>query len=146
MIFTGKYVFCDLLVSLRQPQNDLVSMAINNLKSVHIVDSVMRKVDNGELLGDVEYMVGGTKMKGGWMVVDGGYLKVPTAMCPFKATLVEAERKWSKWFESVRKNVECAFGILKCRWRIFRSPLRLHNTKIITKCWKTCCALHNMLL
>ena len=28
------------------------------------------------------------------------------------------EIRWSKWLESMRKDVECTFGIMKGRWRI----------------------------
>ncbi|KAI2511361.1 Plant transposon protein [Fragilaria crotonensis] len=41
---------------------------------------------------------------------------------------------------------EKTFGILKGRWRILKTGIRLHNTEIVDNIWMTCCALHNMLL
>ena len=46
----------------------------------------------------------------------------------------------------MRKDVECAFGILKGRWRILKTGIRLHSIASADKIWLTCCALHNMLL
>jgi len=52
----------------------------------------------------------------------------------------------SHWLESLRKDVECTFGILKGRWHILKSGTRLQGVKVSNKIWKTCCALHNWLL
>ena len=46
----------------------------------------------------------------------------------------------------MRKDVECTFGILKGRWRLLKSGIRLHGVDVCDNIWKTCCALHNMLL
>jgi hypothetical protein len=56
------------------------------------------------------------------------------------------EIRWSKWLESMRKDVECTFGILKGRWRILKSGIRLQGVDAVDKVWLTCCALHNWLL
>ena len=53
---------------------------------------------------------------------------------------------WSEWLESIRKDVECCFGILKTRFRILLDSLKYHKEKDITAIFKTCCILHNMLL
>ena len=46
----------------------------------------------------------------------------------------------------MRKDVECTFGILKGRFRILKTGIRLHGTDAADKIWMTCCALHNWLL
>jgi hypothetical protein len=46
----------------------------------------------------------------------------------------------------MRKNVECAFGILKGRWRILKTGIRVRSLDTADNIWYTCCALHNMLL
>ena len=46
----------------------------------------------------------------------------------------------------MRKDVECTFGILKGRWRILKSGVRLHGVDAVDSVWFTCCALHNWLL
>ena len=51
-----------------------------------------------------------------------------------------------KWLESVRKDVECTFGILKGRFRCLKLPIFYHSKKNIDNMFFTCCILHNMLL
>ncbi|KAI2500765.1 Plant transposon protein [Fragilaria crotonensis] len=63
-----------------------------------------------------------------------------------KHTCNRSELRFSQWLESLRKDVECTFGILKGRWRILKTGIRLHNTEASDNIWLTCCALHNMLL
>ena len=46
----------------------------------------------------------------------------------------------------MRKDVECTFGILKGRWQILKTVVRLHGVEQVDKVWLTCCALHNWLL
>jgi len=53
---------------------------------------------------------------------------------------------WSKWVESMRKDVECTFDILKGRFRILKTGIRLLGVMKVDDVWKTCCALHNWLL
>ena len=42
--------------------------------------------------------------------------------------------------------MECAFGILKGRWRILKTGIRVQGIEAVNKVWLTCCALHNWLL
>ena len=44
------------------------------------------------------------------------------------------------------KDVECAFRILKGRWRILKSGVRIYGVDSVDHIWFTCCALHNWLL
>ena len=67
-------------------------------------------------------------------------------MPPFKVTIDIAEIRWSKWVESMRKDVECTFGILKGCWRILKTGIRVEDIEAVDKIWLTCCALHNWLL
>ena len=54
--------------------------------------------------------------------------------------------RWSQWLESMRKDVECTFGILKKRFTILDKGVEARNIGSADKVWMTCCALHNMLL
>jgi hypothetical protein len=86
------------------------------------------------------------KLKGAYVIVDNGYLEWSTTVPPLKGSCVRSELRFSQWLESMRKDVECTFGILKGRWRILKTGIRLHNTEVSDNIWLTCCALHNMLL
>jgi hypothetical protein len=53
--------------------------------------------------------------RGVWLFVDNGYLEHSSLLPPMKITTIQAEMRMSKWAESMRKDVECTFGILKGR-------------------------------
>ena len=46
----------------------------------------------------------------------------------------------------MRKDVECTFGILKKQFSILQTGIRLGRIEHCDKAWRTCCALHNLLL
>ncbi len=126
-----------------------------NDKTLATFDCFMSGINNGDFLSDVEFElfkqnesgeVISVKYRGAWLMVDNGYLSWPVTVPPFARSDSILEEKWSKWLESMRKDVECTFGILKGRWRILKSGVRLHGVSSVDKVWKTCCALHNWLL
>ena len=86
------------------------------------------------------------KYKGVYVIVDNGYLNWSCTVPPFTVTSNTDEIRWSRWLESMRKDVECTFGILKGRWRILKAGVRIHGVDGVDDVWLTCCALHNWLL
>jgi hypothetical protein len=117
-------------------------------------DEFVKGIHDGDHLQDVELellerrngRVVPVKYTGGYVIVDNGYLRWSATVPPFKVTDRMNELRWSKWVESMRKNVECAFGILKGRWRILKTGVRVQGVEAVDKVWLTCCALHNWLL
>ena len=51
---------------------------------------------------------------------------------------------WSARIESVRKGIECTFGILKIRFRILWSKIQFQKQIYVDNCSMCCCILHNM--
>ena len=86
------------------------------------------------------------KYRGCYLIVDNGYLDWSVTVPPMKTTNLYSYLRFSNWIESMRKDVECAFGIMKGRWRCLRYGIKLHGIENCDKIWMTCCALHNMLL
>ena len=78
--------------------------------------------------------------------MDNGYLNWSCTVPPIKDATSYESIRFSEWLESMRKDVECAFGILKGRWSILRYGLRFASIEKCDKLWLTCCALHNKLL
>ena len=70
----------------------------------------------------------------------------PSNIPPFNNPIFNAEHLFSEWLESVRKCVECTFGIMKGRFRQLKTGTRNHGHVSTDRIWVTCCALHNMLI
>lgn len=122
-----------------------------NDKTIVRFDGFVTQIHNGELYADVPYDVCNedgtvTQEKGLYLIVDGGYHKWKCLQCPFKHTSKSAESLWSRWVESVRKDVECTFGILKGRFRCLKLPIYYQDKVVIDNMFFTCCILHNVLL
>ena len=65
---------------------------------------------------------------------------------PYKNQLPGSQHnRWSKNVESIRKDVECTFGILKKRFLILKNPIQHHFPEKIEAIFNTCCAIHNWL-
>ena len=67
------------------------------------------------------------KYSGAWIIVDNGYLNWVTTVPPMKASCKQPEIRFSQWLESIRKDVECTVGIMKSRFRILKTGIRLHG-------------------
>ena len=82
---------------------------------------------------------------GMYLIWDGGYLCWPQSICPYSSvTAASAEEYYSPNLESVRKDVECTFGIMKKRWKILNNELLYPNHKVCENYFVTCSCLHNM--
>ena len=117
---------------------DLHSGAFNNTMSFDLQSKVTDQ-DGGE-----EQTT--RRINGAYVIVDNGYLDWSSTVPPIKNSNSRAELRFSQWLESLRKDVECTFGILKGRWRVLKTGIRLHNNESADNIWLTCCTLHNMLL
>ena len=90
--------------------------------------------------------------RGVFLICDGGYHKWRHMICGLKGTASHWFTLWSIQMESVRKDVECTFGILKCRFKILDYAVPYHGKtwgryreKVDNVMW-TCCILHNLCL
>ena len=118
------------------------------------LDSFISGIRDGRVLDDVSFKLLAHDKKGclkelrfsGVYVIVNGYLDWSCTIPPFGVSNNINKIWWSKWLESMRKDVECTFGILKGRWRILKSEVRLHGVDAVDSVWFTCCALHNWLL
>ena len=81
-------------------------------------DDFITDIQRGKYLSDNEFSLYNEKgeekkYKGVWILVDGGYPSWTSLICLFKETSSVREDRWSRWAESMRKDVECTFGIMK---------------------------------
>ena len=126
-----------------------------NDKTLVLFDPLLSGVNDGELFNDFEFTlfekntsneIVEVKYKGVWFMVDNGYLSWSCTVPPVKNAKTYQTIRFSEWLESMRKDIECTFGILKQRFSILRHGIRLESIDDCDKVWKTCCALHNILL
>ena len=126
-----------------------------NDKTLILFDELIRSFHDGKLMEDKEFELleldkdgnlKTIKYSGAWFLVDNGYLDWSTTVPPMKDPLTYEEIRFSEWVESMRKDIECTFGIMKQQFNILKHGIRLHKIANSNKVWSTCCSLHNMLL
>ena len=126
-----------------------------NDKTIVLFDPLISKVNDGIIPDDFNFSLfeknkDGTitevTYSGVWFMVDNGYLSWSCTIPPVKNACSYECLRFSEWLESMRKDVECTFGILKGRFSVLKTGIRLHSLKDCDKIWLTCCALHNRLL
>jgi len=84
---------------------------------------------------------------GCYLICNNGYLRWPISICPYlHADKTSMEGYFSSNMESVRKDVECVFGILKKRWKVLEHGFKFRSMSTCEKIFFTCCCLHNEML
>ena len=126
-----------------------------NDKTLVLFDELIRGVHEGKLYADHEFELYEldsdnnqiqVTYQGAWFIVDNGYLDWSCTVPPMKHPITYEEIRFSEWIESMRKDIECTFGILKHRFAILKNGIRLGSISQCDQVWRTCCALHNRLL
>ena len=67
-------------------------------------------------------------------------------MCPSKHTARTQLAFWSERLESVRKDSEKLFGVMKKRFRVLKVPLLIRDVEVINNLFVTLSVLHNILI
>ena len=98
-----------------------------NDKTLIHFDNFARGIFEGNVMEDVIF-----RYKGPYLIVDNGYLSWSTTAPLLKWTAEIKEVHWSEWLESLRKDVECTYGILKGRWWIRKTGIHLHGGQTLT--------------
>mmetsp|Transcript_31718 Transcript_31718/g.43515 ORF Transcript_31718/g.43515 Transcript_31718/m.43515 type:complete len:434 (-) Transcript_31718:776-2077(-) len=73
---------------------------------------------------------------GAYLLVDGGYPKCFSLVDPSLQDFTHSSMMWSEWLESLRKDVECCFGVLKQRFRFIKNANRFHDLHTISNAFK----------
>ena len=115
----------------------LTSIRNDKLRKDHVF-TLLEKNQLNEIM-EVTYV-------GAWFIVDNGYLNWSCTVAPTKHAISYKFIRMSEWLESMQKDVECTFGILKGRFTVLKTGVKLRNFEYVDQVWLTSCALHNMLL
>ncbi len=85
--------------------------------------------------------------RGMYLICNNGYLLWPTSICQYsKANNATQKGFFSTNMESVQKDVECTFGILKKRWKVLNYGFKHRDIVTCEHIFITCCVLHNFSL
>lgn len=85
--------------------------------------------------------------RGNYLLCDGGYHRWPCLISPDKHDVPGSPvMLWTATLESVRKDIEGVFGILKSRFRFLKNFNNMSKQSSIDNAFVTCCILHNMML
>nr|BAD36605.1 ribosomal protein-like [Oryza sativa Japonica Group] len=94
----------------------------------------------------VNFMVNGHWYDKGYYLADGIYPEWATLVKSIKLPQSPKQRLFANAQESQRKDVECAFGILKARFKIIAVPCQLWKLDEIGMIMRACIIMHNMII
>lgn len=120
-----------------------------NDKGICHEDSFINRIRNSEF-SQMEFELYNAndetvRYRGAYFICDGGYPEEASFQPPLTNSWDRDTVLYSEWIESVRKDVECTFGILKQRFRYLTRGIELHNIADINHVVRTCCILHNIM-
>ncbi|CAH9080302.1 unnamed protein product [Cuscuta europaea] len=103
-----------------------------------------------DLVNDIappcDFKIQGHQYNMGYYLSDGIYPQYATLIQTISQPTSMKEKLFAKCQESVRKDVERAFGVLQSRWHIVKGPARMWSATDLGKIMKTCIILHNMII
>ena len=90
----------------------------------------------------------------GWFLADSGYPLTHNILTPLLSPNTPGERRYNSAFLKTRKNIECAFGLWKSRWRsmdrtggsLCYSPGRVCKLVLATMILHNICIQHGLQL
>ena len=81
-----------------------------------------------------------------YLLTDGIYPPWSCFVQPIHELQGPMKEHYTKCQEGVRKDVECAFGVLQARWKIVKNLVRQWDLDTISNIMMACIIMHNMIL
>lgn len=123
-----------------------------NDKTIIRFDDYVSAIRDGSLFKDVFYYI--LKSVGSqvvevsksvlYFICDGGYHKWKCTMSANQFDSTTEGQVYKSRLESVRKDVEDVFGVLKKMFGILKIPINYHSQDTVNYIFVTCCILYNM--
>ena len=82
-------------------------------------------------------------MDDGVLLGDSGYPCLPYLMTPYNNPITVQQRRFNRAQKCTRSSIERAFGILKRRFHLLHSEIRMAPNRVCTLV-AACCVLHNI--
>ena len=129
--------------------SDIAYLGGMNDINIANMDPMMLSLRAGDYQNHQFWMIleDGTRIlcHGTYLISDNGFFESSVIMDPPKNRYTENQVLWSEWLESMRKDIECLFGILKIRFRILMHRMMQNSIGKIRNIFITCCILHNII-
>ena len=85
----------------------------------------------------------GTNFEHGVLIGDSGYGCQPYLMTPYPEPRTPPEKRFNRTLKLTRSLIERTFGVLKRRFHVLHSEIRMSPERVCTIV-VTCCILHNI--
>lgn len=108
-----------------------------------LLDGSFEEIESG--CKRIPFMVGDQEFCQTFILVDGVYPPYSRFVKGITQPITEEERKFTRWQEKSRKDIERGFGIFKGCWQYAANPIYALSLKVISKTILTCLILHNIL-
>jgi hypothetical protein len=96
--------------------------------------------------GAVPFVISDQHFNETWITVDGIYPQYSRFVRGVKEPITQRDKRYTKWQEATRKDIERAFVVLKGTWQFLDRPILLMDLEQISLRVTTCTILHNILV
>lgn len=116
--------------------------SLNDITVFHFSSLIPQIIKSEE----IEFQVNNNKYKSFYLLCDGIYPNYSIFQGPIDNPINAKERLFNKKQSAIRKNVECAFGILKKKFEIIKKPCIKHDIDFMNNILYCISILHNMVI
>jgi hypothetical protein len=120
--------------------------SINDLSIVSRSSFIARHIDGSFPPAGFSYMLNGVERENPYYLGDGIYPDWSLFLRAFKRPTSTKEKLFTKLQESMRKDIERAFGVMHKRWHVLATPSRMWSVHKMEKTMYTCIILHNLII
>lgn len=106
---------------------------------------LLRQIYNSDIPA-VEFEVNGRDYSCPYWLADGIYPELSIFVTGFALPNNPIDKNFTHWQESIRKDIERAFGVLQARWGILTKPGRVWQKQFLDDIVSCCVILHNMII
>jgi hypothetical protein len=106
---------------------------------------LLRKLESGTM-HHIEFELNGKTYTQPYWLADGIYPNLPVFAKSIKDPQGASKQYYAKRHESLRKDIERAFGVLQARFAIVKNPSRQWRKASMTSVMQCCIILHNMIV